>query len=133
MQRAICLLVTAGCATSPAPAPSTPDYRPTKIEAAPRQSSLYVDCLGDAVANHRYGRSTNADTTLLVFTCQGETARAFFDGLAAWSAKIGSQFEQGGVTYRSSQRVRKDLFGVDYCSADTCVITLNVGDFVRGE
>jgi hypothetical protein len=112
-----------------------PDYRPITGEPAPAVASLYADCLGDAIANHRVRRATDPDTTLLLFSCTGAPATAFFDGLAAWSAKIGSQFESAGRTFRSTARVHHDLFGVDYCArgggSDECVLTVNVGPFAR--
>lgn len=113
------------------PPTAAPDYKPVATDAAPPQAALYGDCLADAIAKHRIARATDPDTTLLVFTCTGAPAKAFFDGLAAWSARIHSEFTREGRTYRSTQRVRHDLFGADYCSADACVITLNVGEFVR--
>lgn len=122
---------------SRASAPSTPapDYRPVDAEPAPPNAKLYAACLADATANDRYQRAHDPDTSLLLFTCTGEPARAFFDGLAAWSARIGSQFEHAGRTFRSTARVQENLFGVDYCATDgtthECVITLNVGDFVQ--
>lgn len=127
-----CLYVAfaVGCGARAVAPTAAPDFRPVAIEPAPR-AALYADCLADAVANQRYGRATDPDTTLLLFTCSGPSARAFFDGLAEHSAKVGSEFQRDGKTYRSTARVRRDLFGVDYCSADECVITLNAGDFVR--
>lgn len=124
-------MLLAGCASHPPTVEPKPDYRPIVVEAAPPQGELYANCLADAVANHRYGRAVDADTTLLVFTCNGAAASAFFDGLAQWSAKVGSEFTANGVTYRSTARVRRDLFGVDYCSRDACSITLNAGEFLR--
>ena len=111
-------------------ATTTPDYRPVAVEPAAR-AALYANCLADAAANERYGRATDPDTAVLVFTCTGPSARAFFDGLAEYSAKVGSEFQHAGQTFRSTARVRRDMFGVDYCSADTCVITLNAGEFIR--
>lgn len=119
------------CASHPPVAKPTPDYRPVAIAPAPPQGELYANCLADAIANHRFGRAQDPGTTLLVFTCNGAAANAFFDGLAAWSAKAGSEFVANGVTYRSTARVQHDLFGVDYCSRDACSITLNAGDFLR--
>jgi len=123
------LLVTA-CAHHAAP-PEAPDYRPVTAAPAPAQAALYGDCLADAVANHRIARATDPDTALLLFTCTGAPAKAFFDGLADYSARIHSEFTADGHVFRSTQRVRHNLFGVDYCSAEQCVITLNAGDFVR--
>ena len=125
----------AACTTSTSRPPTTPDYRAVATEPAPAQADLYAACLGEAVAAKRYARAVNEDTTLLLFTCTGEPARAFYDGLAAWATRVDSQFERGGRTYRATAKVRENLFGVDYCSVDAtgaeCVITLNVGDFAR--
>lgn len=129
--RLIALVVLAGCSSHPPVAEPKPDYRPVALEPAPPQAELYANCIADAVANHHVSRARNEDTTLLVFTCNGAPARAFFDGLAEYSARIKSEFESSGVTFRSTARIRHDLFGVDYCSADACNITLNAGDFVR--
>ncbi|MDB4962565.1 MAG: hypothetical protein JWP01_2564 [Myxococcales bacterium] len=125
------LALLAACASSRPPAGTGPDYRPVPTSAAPPRATLYADCLADAIANKRYAKAGDEDTDVLVFTCTGAPARAFFDGLAAWSAQIGSEFQSGGQTYRSTARVQRDLFGVDYCSADACVVTLNAGAFVR--
>ena len=130
MKRAA-LIFVAACAAHPPAAEPKPDYTPVAVEPAPPHGELYANCLADAIANHRFGRAHDADTNLLVFTCNGAAASAFFDGLAEWSAKQGSEFASNGVTYRSTARVRRDLFGVDYCSRDACRITLNAGDFLQ--
>ena len=133
LKRVVFVLVA--CGGRSAPPAATPDYRPVAAEPAPATAGLYAACLADAAANQRYRRARDPDTNLLLFTCMGEPARAFYEGLAAWSARIGSQFEHGGRTFRSTARVRQNLFGVDYCATDgtqhECVITLNVGDFVQ--
>jgi hypothetical protein len=134
MRRVSLVLVVAACGSRTAPA-KTPDYRPIASEAAPANGALYVNCLVDAIANKRYGHAKDGDASVLVFTCSGAPALAFYDGLAAWSAQIGSEFQHAGRTFRSTARVREDLFGVDYCATDgathECVITLNTGAFVR--
>ena len=129
--KAILLVVLVGCASHVPVVERKPDYAPVAIEPTPPHGELYANCLADAIANHRYGRAHDADTNLLVFTCNGAPATAFFEGLADCSAKQGSEFVDNGVTYRSTARVRRDLFGVDYCSHDSCSITLNAGDFLR--
>jgi hypothetical protein len=133
--RRLSLLLLAAC-TARAPSPrAVPDYRPIVSEPAPPRAALIAGCIGDAVARAHYRRATDPSTTLLLFTCTGAPAKAFFDGLAAWSARKGSQFEHQGRTFRSTARAREDLFGVDWCATDgtsyECVITLNVGDFIR--
>ena len=72
---------------------------------------------------------------LILFTCTGAPAHAFYDALGPWSARIGSAFEHDGRVYRSTAKVQANLFGVDSCStangADPrCVLTFNAGDFL---
>lgn len=132
--RSMALVVSiAACAGGPAARPAL-DLRPVATEPAPAEAGLYAACLADAATGHHYGHARDPGTSLLVFTCTGEPARAFYDGLAAWSARIGSQYEHGGRTYRATAAVHTNLFGVDYCTTDgaryECAITLNVGRFV---
>lgn len=125
------IVVFAACASSRPSLATAPDYRPISTTTASPRATLYADCLADAIANKRYAKAQDSDTNVLVFTCTGASARAFFDSLAGWSAQIGSEFQVGGTTYRSTARVQHDLFGVDYCSADSCVVILNAGGFLR--
>jgi len=131
--RYLCFVLAACAGSKPAPV-TPPDYRPISGEAASARAALYVDCLAEATAQRRVQHVHDPDTSLLLFTCTGEPARAFYNGLAEWSAKIGSQFQHEARTYRSTARVRQNLFGVDYCATDgtthECVITLNAGEFV---
>lgn len=119
------------CGSTSRPTPQTPSYQPIALEPAPSQADLYANCLAESIASHRYHRAKDEDTTLLVFVCQGAPALAFFDGLAERSASAQSEFTRNGETYRATNRVREDLFGVDYCSQSECSITLNAGEFLR--
>ena len=128
------LVVIVGCAHQ-APPPRAPDYTPIAGEVAPPQAALYADCLADAIARQAYERAHDADTELILFHCSGAAARAFYDGLGAWSARIDSAFTRGGRSYRATARVVANLFGVDHCSTDgagdhACTITLNAGAFL---
>lgn len=128
------VVALAGCAHSHTVA-RQPDYAPIAGEAAPARGALYADCLAQASTQRTYRRAHDADTELLLFTCHDAPARAFYEGLAGWSASIDSQFTQAGRTYRSTTKVRENLFGVDYCSTDgagsyECVVTLNAGAFL---
>lgn len=134
----------AGCGTlgslmpggGPAQAEATaPDFTAVATLPAPPQARLYGDCIAQAAALDRLARASRDGSELLLFTCVGEPARAFYDGLAGRSAQAGSEAAVNGRTYRSTNPVRRDLFGVDYCSTDgggdyQCVITLNAGDFL---
>lgn len=130
----IACLVLAGCASA-APPPKHPDFSPIATEEPTARGQLYAACVGDAVANKRVGSAKDKDTTLLVFTCGGDPARAFFDALGPWSAKLGSEAKADGSILRSTNRVQRNLFGVDYCKSDgavyQCVIALNTGAFTR--
>ncbi len=127
------LVVLVACAAKPPPI-TNPDFSPIPTKLSVR-GKLYADCLADGVANERYGHAQDGSTNVLQFTCIGAPARAFFEGLGSWAIKQGSEAKADGKVFRSTNRVRKDLFGVDYCASDgalyECVITLNVGDFIR--
>jgi len=130
--RALAFVALAACHHAQTAGPATaPDYHPIAGQPLPPRGQLYADCLGDAVANKRVAYAHDADTDLLMFTCNADPARAFFDGFAGKGAEVVT----GGTTLRSTNPVRHDLFGVDYCThAGTdyqCVITLNAGRFLR--
>ena len=113
-----------------------PDYAPVSGDLPPPHAHLYADCIAQASGNRAYLRAQDEDSTLLLFTCTGAAARAFYEGLEGRSAAIGSEFVSGGRTFRSTEVVRRDLFGVDYCSTDgasdyRCVVTLNTGAFLQ--
>lgn len=115
---------------------TAPDYTPVSGDLPSPRGRLYADCIAQAAGNRAYLRGQDEDSTLLLFTCTGAAARAFYDGLAEHSAAIGSEFTSQGRTFRSTDRVQRNLFGVDYCSTDgrgdyACVITLNTGAFLR--
>lgn len=115
---------------------TAPDYTPVAGELPSPRGRLYADCIAQAAGNRAYLRGQDKDSTVLLFTCTGGAARAFYEGLAEHSAAIGSEFSSQGRTFRSTDRVQRNLFGVDYCSTDgsgdyACVITLNTGAFLR--
>ena len=125
-------LALAGCATAPdATVAGPPDYRPIQTQPHPR-ARLFVDCVAQATAAGAYGHAHSGDSDRLLLTCTGAPARAFYDGLAARSAAIGSEIQVEGRTFRTTEIVERNLFGVDYCSTTgpddySCVITLNTG------
>ena len=130
------LFSLAACAHAPEPEAGPPDYAPIVGETPPRHARLYADCFRQAADTGSYRRAADGGgDELLLFTCTGAPARAFFDALGPWSAQIGSEFEHDGRTYRSTAKVQRNLFGVDSCSAAAgadhrCVITFNAGDFL---
>ncbi|HST91419.1 MAG TPA: hypothetical protein VLJ13_04400 [Brevundimonas sp.] len=125
----------AACMHSPKSPAAPADFSPIAVQPSER-ARLYADCLHEAVTAGRYGRAHDEDTELVVFTCTGPAARAFFDGLGDWSAAVGSQVETDGRVVRSTNPVARDLFGVDYCARGaagehSCSISLNAGAFLR--
>jgi len=88
-----------------------------------------------AAAAGTYDRVQDGDTRMIRFSCSGPVARAFYDGLAEHSAAAGSEFQHEGRTYRSTDKVERDLFAVDHCVVDRqgsaqCAVNLNVGGFL---
>lgn len=127
------------CAHAPDAPTSAPDYSPIAGDLAPPNARLYADCIGQAASGGAYRTASDGEgDELILFTCTGAHARAFFDALGPWSARIDSAFSHDGRTYRSTAKVKRDLFGVDSCSSvngadHRCVITFNAGDFLDGE
>lgn len=119
------------CATAPAPS-GPPNYAPITTTPAPR-AKLYADCIAQAAASGRYGRAKDG-IHVVVFTCDGAPARAFFDGLAAFSAANATEVVDGDRVIRSTTRIERDLFAADYCERSgasySCSITLRTGEFV---
>jgi len=114
---------------------STPDHTPIATVPAPAHAALYTRCLADAIARGQV--QANAEGTILLFTCAGDPARAFFDGLADRAARVGSEFQQAGRIVRATNRVAHDMNGVDACSMDaahtdySCTLAFNAGAFLR--
>ncbi|NJC42476.1 hypothetical protein GGQ87_002771 [Brevundimonas alba] len=128
--------LASACAHAPTASVAAPDFSPIVSESAPAHARLYADCFRQAADTGSYRRASDGGgDELLLFTCTGTPAKAFYDALGPWSAEIGSAFEQGGRTYRSTAQVVANMFGVDSCSAldgadHRCIITFNAGDFL---
>lgn len=128
----------AACATAPEEAASgPPSIVPVATAEAPANARLYANCVGQAAEAGAYAHASDDSTDLLLFTCTGQPARAFYEGLATRSVAVGSEYQSEGRTYRATNAVQRNLFGVDYCSHGSgddfrCVISLNTGDFVTG-
>lgn len=141
--RALALLSIAGlmtaCAHSTATGPVAPDYSPIVGDPAPPNARFYADCIRQAAASGNFRRASDGGgDELILFTCTGVPARAFWDALGPWSARLNSAFDHEGRTYRSTAKVVANMFGVDSCSAAAdadhqCVVTFNAGDFLDGE
>lgn len=115
---------------------SAPDYTPIATDPATPTARLYADCFVQATQSGSYRRAHDGGgDELILFTCTGAPARAFYDALGPWSARIDSQFDMDGRTGRSTSKIRRNLYGADYCSArddadHQCVISFNAGDFL---
>ena len=128
--------LAAACAHAPTPAAAPPNYAPIVGDPAPPNARLYAACFQQAADTGSYRRAADGGgDELLLFTCTGAPARAFYDALGPWSTQIDSGFEHDGRTYRSTAKVQANMFGVDSCSTSDgadhrCVITFNAGDFL---
>ena len=118
-------------------APPTPNLARIAGSPASARGKIYADCIAQSVGAGTYDRTSDGDTHLLRFHCAGAPARAFYDELAAWSTARDSQWSADGRTWRATAKIKRNLFGTDYCSTDgsadyACDVTLNVGDFLDG-
>lgn len=136
---AVLLAALSACAHAPEPAPVAPDYTAIAGDPAPPNARYYADCIGQAATSGTFRRASDGGgDELILFTCTGAAARAFYDALGPWSARLGSAFDHEGRAYRSTAKVVANMFGVDSCSAASdadhrCVITFNAGDFLDGQ
>ena len=127
------------CAHTPQPLATAPDFAPITGDPAPPNARYYADCISQSAATGDFRRASDGGgDELILFTCTGAPARAFYDALGPWSARIGSAFDHDGRRYRSTAKVEANMFGVDSCSAvagadHRCVITFNAGDFLDDE
>lgn len=129
------VLCLAGCATSGETSALDLDLTRIAGSPAPARARLYADCIAQAAASGTFDRLSDPDTELIRFTCSGAPARAFYTALEARAAAEGSQWSAGGRTWRATNRIRRNLFGVDVCSTDgvadwRCDVTLNAGRFL---
>ena len=120
----------AACATG-GETPATPTLAEAPGRPAPPQARFYADCIAQAAAAGAYDR----EGTTLRFRCTGAPARAFYDGLAAWSARAGGDRVAGGRTYRFTSPMKQNPSGLDFCWADgggehRCTVVLRVGEFL---
>jgi len=133
----VAFAAVSACAHGPQPPVETvPNYAPVPGEPAPPNARLYADCFAQAASSGAYRRAADGGgDELILFTCTAAPAAAFYEALAPWSARIGSEFVHDGRTYRSTAKVLANMFGVDSCSASAngdhrCVISFNAGDFL---
>ena len=132
-------VLLSACAHAAVPVAVAPNYAPLTGDPAPANARYYADCIGQAAATGTYRRAADGGgDELILFTCTGVPARAFYDALGPWSVRLDSAFSHDGRTYRSTAKVQTNMYGVDSCSAadgadHRCVITFNAGDFLDAE
>lgn len=127
--------LASACASSPEAPAGPPDYTALTTGPASPNARLYADCIGQAAGAGTYRQFIDDGDELILFTCTGAVARAFYDALASHSAEKDSQFVHDDRTVRSTAKIQRNLIGVDYCSVGAsgdhqCVITFNAGDFL---
>jgi hypothetical protein len=125
-------LLAAACASTPEAA-GPPDF--SRIATTPSPNArFYADCIAQAAALNRYGHAYD-EVHVVVFTCEGEPAHAFFEALGPWSAQQQSEVTVGDRVIRSTTRIERDLFAADYCeregAAYRCAISLRTGEFAE--
>ena len=128
-------LIGAGCATTRPAQPAGPDYSPVAGQPVTVNGELYVECLHAAILAKTYDVTADRAAKLLRFRCAGMPAQRLYDALGARSASQHSEWIFGGRTWRSTQRIERDLVGSDICSTVNgsdfrCDIVLNVGEFL---
>jgi len=125
------VLATSACASGP----GEPSQPPSLVEAAgqpaPPQARFYNDCIRQAITTGRVDR----EGATLRYRCTDGPARAFYDGLAAWSAQERSEVVGDGRTWRFTSRMERDPSGLDFCSTSgpedyRCTVVLRVGKFL---
>lgn len=130
------LLAMAACAHGPEAPPPPANYTPLVSQETGPHALLYADCIRLAAAAGHYRQVIDGGDELLLFTCSGSIAQAFWDALGPDSAAMDTGWEQDGRRYRSTAKVQQNLIGVDYCTVDAsgddaqCVLTFNAGDFL---
>jgi len=123
-------LTLAACATAPEPS-GPPDFAPIPTTSS-ANARFYADCIAQAAQTGRYGHAYD-EVHVVVFTCEGEPARAFFAALGPWAASQNSEVVVGDRVIRSTTRIERDLFAADWCErrgdAHACSISLRTGEF----
>ena len=129
---AIGSVALSACATTP---PTPPSYIVDPGQPAPAQARFYADCIAASVAAYSFDR----EASTIRFHCDGAPARAFYEGLAAWSTVHNSEVIAEGRTWRFTEKMIQNPSGLDYCwrapGTDPqlsygCTIVLNAGAFL---
>ena len=124
-------LTLGACAAGGEKPSGPPSLAEAPGEAAPPQARFYADCIAQAATARTYDR----EGTTLRFRCTGVPAKTFYDALAAWSAKAGSETQGADRTYRFTSPIERNPSGLDFCWLDGagehgCTVVLRVGEFL---
>ncbi len=113
-----------------------PDAGPISLvrqagQPVPAQGRLFAVCVAEAASAGRVDREGNT----LRFHCEGEPARAFYEGLETWSLAQNARYEHEGRSWRYTRAIQRDPTGLDGCWRDAagahgCTVVLNVGEFL---
>lgn len=123
-------LTLTACATAPQPS-GPPDFTPIPTTSS-ANARFYADCIAQAARTGRYGHAHD-EVHVVVFKCDGEPARAFFEALGPWATSQSSEVVLGDRVIRSTTRIERDLFAADWCERrgdmHACSISLRTGEF----
>lgn len=97
-------------------------------------AKFYADCIAQSASQSTYDR----DDGLIRFRCNAQPAKALYDALATHTAAIGAEYVDGKRTIRSSQTLKRNVSGRDYCVQEigehtvswSCTLVFNAGTFV---
>ncbi len=114
-----------------------PDLSPIPAHPLTANGYLVIACVNQAIQNQAFEMlaEEDGDNRLIRFICDGGPALMTFNALGDRSAEIGSEWTEGDAIIRSTERVERNLYGVDFCrkQAETyrCEFSLNVGGFIK--
>ncbi len=133
---ALMALTTAACATGGEETARPPDLTPVPGRSLTPTARLALACVDQAQTSGGVDMIAEDDGEgrMIRFTCSGAPAEALFAALEPRSTAIGSEWVEGGVVHRSTERMQENLYGLDFCRRDgaahACVLNLNLGAFI---
>lgn len=133
---ALMALSTAACATGGGENERLPDLTPVPGRPLTPTARLALACVEQAQTSAGVDMIAEDDGEgrMIRFTCTGGPAEALFAALEPRSAAIGSEWVEGGIVHRSTERMQENLFGLDFCRREgtthACVLNLNLGAFI---
>ena len=128
-------LLLGGCATGAGETAGPPDLTPIPGRPLTPAARLVLACMDQArTAGGVDMIGDDGESRMIRFTCTGDVAQGLFEVLGPRSVEIGSEWVDGGVVHRSTERMQENLYGLDFCrragSTHACVFNLNLGAFV---